>query len=113
MPDPEYNSICERIWALYEATLSLAVENNGRRNILLPPPRRNRQVNLLVVGISPNQAAPVNYTHTLDGLKDFARTFQYVSGGTGGVGQHYDDYYFDVLRFLRRTDERFGVWWEV
>jgi hypothetical protein len=90
MGDLEYESICQRIWAMYEATLPLALENNGRRNILLPPPRRDRQVDLLVVGISPNQSAPVSYTHTLDGLKEFARTFQYVSGGTGGIGQHYD-----------------------
>jgi hypothetical protein len=113
MPDSEYEAICQRIWTLYQQTHTLAVAGNGRRNLLFPPPRRNKPVDLLVVGISPNQAAPVNYTHSFDGLKDFARSFEYVSGGGGVMGQHYDTYYRDILRFLRRADERFGVWWEV
>lgn len=85
----------------------------GTRNILFPPPPRGRPIDLLVVGISPYQSAPVAYTHSFDGLTEFARHFQYVSGGNGEQGHYYDPYYQRLLRFVRRVDNRFGVWWEV
>ena len=113
MSDVQYESICQKVWAFYEANQAFALQGNGRRNILFPPPRRSRPVDLLVVGMSPNQAAPINYTHTFEGLKAFAHSFRYVSGGNGGAGQHYDPYYLELLRLFRRVDDRFGAWWEV
>jgi hypothetical protein len=89
------------------------MKNGGTRNVLFPPPLRCRPVDLLIVGISPNQSAPVAYTHSFDGLMEFARQFEYVSGNRGMHGHHYDTYYRRLLDFVRRIDSRFGVWWEV
>jgi hypothetical protein len=113
MSDVQYESICQKVWAFYEANQAFALQGNGRRNILFPPPRRSRPVDLLVVGMSPNQAAPINYTHTFDGLKAFAHSFRYVSEGERSDGEQHDPYYRKLLLLFRRVDEGFGVWWEV
>lgn len=108
-----YAAICQRVWAMYQQTTSRPMMAGGTRNILFPPPPRGRPVDLLIVGISPNQSAPVAYTHSFDGLTAFAEHFEYVSGNGGAHGHHYDPYYRRLLEFVRRVDKRFGVWWEV
>lgn len=113
MTETTYQAICQRVWALYQQVTSRQPSAVSTRNILFPPPPRGRPIDLLIVGISPNQSAPVAYTHSFDGLTQFARHFEYVSGNQGAQGHHYDPYYRRLLEFVRRVDKRFGVWWEV
>ena len=113
MPSMNYHALCERVWAMYQQVTSRPMQAGGTRNLLFPPPPRDRPVDLLVVGISPNQSAPVAYTHSFDDVMQFARHFEYVTGNRGIRGHHYDPYYRRLLEFARRVDKRFGVWWEV
>jgi hypothetical protein len=112
MSDSSYDNICHKIWALYGQTESHPVGRGGKRNFLLPPPRREKPVTLLIVGISPFQdAVGVRFTHTLEAMKSFAARFEYVPGGPEGNG--YKFYYSDLLNLVRRVDPRLGVWWEL
>ena len=68
-----YDAICQRVWAMYQQATSRPMMAGGTRNILFPPPPRGRPIDLLIVGISPNQSARVAYTHSFNGLMQFAQ----------------------------------------
>jgi hypothetical protein len=71
-------------------------------------------VDLLVVGISPSQIAPVTYGSDRPAAERLARDFEYVNPtGKRGAKLHNHDYYDPLLQFARRLDERFGVWPQV
>lgn len=113
MSDPAYQLICQRIWQLYERLRLVPTTTRNARNVLFPPPRRRERVDVLIVGITPNQKAALNFCHSFPELQQFAGTFRYTSGALGNPGCHYDPYYGELMKFIRRVDTRFGVWWEV
>jgi hypothetical protein len=113
--EEQYRRICDEVWALYQAQLEKEKPRwNRQRHVLLPPPPRTRNVDLLVVGISPSQVAPIAYATERASAEQFAREFEYISqAGTHHPKYSNDAYYQPVLQFARRLDPRFGVWPEV
>lgn len=111
--DPSYEAICSEVWALYEKLRQVRTTNGRPRNVLLPPPRRQPRVDVLFVGIAPNQRAEIDFVQNFDRVRDFARKFRYVDGDGATAGSHYQFYYPELMNFIRRVDRRFGVWWEV
>lgn len=109
-----YSRICDEVWALYTAQLVKDKRRGAKRHVLLPPPPRGRPVDLLFVGISPSQVAPVAYAAERKAAERFAAEFEYVrTAGAGRPKFSNDPYYEPLLQFAQRIDERFGVWPQV
>jgi hypothetical protein len=112
--DQEYRRICDQIWALYQAQVETEKPRRSKRKVQFPPPSRDRPVDLLIVGISPSQVGPVGYASDRVGAERLARDFEYInSTGKKGSKLHNHDYYDPLLEFVRRIDERFGIWPQV
>jgi hypothetical protein len=112
--DQEYRRICDQIWALYQAQVETEKPRRSKRKVQFPPPSRDRSVDLLIVGISPSQVGPVGYASDRVGAERLARDFEYInSTGKKGSKLHNHDYYDPLLEFVRRIDERFGIWPQV
>jgi len=112
--DEDYRRISDQVWALYQAQIEKEKPRRSKRKVQLPPPARGRPVDLLVVGISPSQIAPVGYAAERQAAERLAREFEYVNAtGKRGSKLHNHDYYEPLLEFARRIDERFGVWPQV
>lgn len=109
-----YEEICQLVWAMY-SRLRLVPTPSGRpRQFLLPPPPRSSPVELLVVGMSPNNNPAIRYEQTLPLAQDFARVFEYVSGnGKSDRNLSYDPYYKPLLDLVRKSSREYGVWWQV
>jgi hypothetical protein len=108
--DDSYARICDKVWTLYQAQLEKE-KRRAKRQVLLPPPPRNRPVDWLFVGISPSKIAPVAYGADRKTAEQVAQDFAYVSAaGNSRSKLSNDAYYEPLLQFARRRDERFGVW---
>lgn len=109
-----YEEICDAVWGLYESLQHVHIGNGQQRNLLFPPAPRGRQVDLLIVGISPNHDAAIDYSHDRQELDRFAREFEYVSeAGNPDPRLHWDTFYAKLLKLSRRIDPQFGVWRQV
>jgi hypothetical protein len=109
--EESYQKICDEVWTFYQASLTKDKWRRHNRRVLLPPPPRDRPVELLFIGISPSQVAGIGYATERPGAERLAREFEYVSeSGKGRVGFSNDSYYQPLLELARRVDEGFGVW---
>jgi hypothetical protein len=112
--EDSYRSICDQVWALYQAQLDKEKLRRSKRRVLMPPPPRGRRVDLLYVGIAPSPIARIAYGTQRLGAERLARDFQYVSSaGNRGSDFTNDSFYEPLLQFARRIDPRFGVWPQV
>jgi hypothetical protein len=109
-----YRRICDDVWSLYQAQVEKEKPRRSKRKVFLPPPPRNRPVDLLVIGISPSQSSRVGFPTHRDTAEQFARDFQYLStAGKRGPEFTNDTYYAPLLDFARRLNDQFGVWPQV
>jgi len=114
LAEESYLKICDEVWAFYQASLEKDKWRRNNRRVLLPPPPRDRLVDLLFVGISPSHVSGIGYAKERAEAERLAREFEYVTqSGKGRVGFSNDSYYGPLLELARRVDERFGVWPQV
>jgi hypothetical protein len=112
--DDSYHKVCDAVWALYQAQLEKEKPRRSKRKVFLPPPPRDRPVDLLVIGISPSTASRVGFPAQQQPAEQFARDFQYLSSaGTRGPDFCNDSYYGPMVEFAQRLSSRFGVWPQV
>ena len=112
--EESYSRICDEVWALYVAQIEKEKPRRSKRKVFLPPPPRPRPVDALFVGISPSQIARIGYAAQRPAAERLAREFEYVSAaGARGPAYTNDAYYDPLLEFIRRLDDRFGVWPQV
>ena len=112
--EESYRRICDEVWSVYQTQLEKEKPRRSKRKVFLPPPPRERRVDLLFVGISPSQIARIGYAAQRPAAERLAREFEYVSAaGSRGPAFTNDAYYDPLLQFARRIDERFGVWPQV
>lgn len=110
----EYRRICDSIWALYQAQIEKEKPRRTKRKVLLAPPGRGRPVDVLVVGISPSQIAPIAYATERQAAEKLVHDFEYINpSGKKGAKLQNHDYYDPLLQFVRRLNEQFGVWPQV
>jgi hypothetical protein len=106
-----YSEICDAVWSLHESQHHNQIGNGQQRNLLFPPAPRGQQVDLLIVGISPNNDAPIRYSRDRPSIERFAHDFEYVSeAGCKDRQMFYDPYYGKLLNFVRCIHPQFGVW---
>jgi len=109
-----YEDICLKVWDQYTRLKSVPTPSGETRQCLLPPPPRNKRVEVLVVGMSPNNNPAIRYEQTLPLAKRFAAEFEYVSKEEKRDTQlSYNYYYRALLDLVRGGDKKFGVWWQV
>jgi len=112
--EESYRRICDGVWALYGAQLEKDKRLPTKRQVFLPPPPRAKPVDLLVVGISPSPVPAIDYPVERKAAERFTERFLYVSAADKpSPGLSNDTYYEPLLQFVRRIDERFGVWPQV
>jgi hypothetical protein len=112
--DDSYGQICNKVWSLYQAQLEKEKRRGVKRHVLLPPPRRGKPVDLLVVGISPSPATPIGFAGAREAAERLTRDFLYVTAAGDTKGKLSNDAYYDpMLQFVQRLDGRFGVWPQV
>jgi hypothetical protein len=113
-PEDSYRSICDQVWALYQAQLEKEKLRRNKRKVFLPPPPRGRRVDLLFVGICPSPIARIGFAAQRPAAERLARDFEYVSAaGNRGAAFTNDAFYEPLLQFARRIDPQFGVWPQV
>src|SRR3974377_2000748 len=108
--EDSYRRICDDVWALYQAQVEKEKPRRSKRRGLPPPPVREKPVDLLFVGISPSQIAPIGYATDRPRAERLVREFEYVSAsGKRGSKLSNDAYYEPLVQFAQRLDSRFGV----
>jgi hypothetical protein len=112
--EESYRKICDEVWAMYQAQIKKDKWRRSSRCVFLPPPPRDRPVDLLFMGISPSHVSGIGFARERPAAELLTRDFEYVSGaGMGKPGFSNDLYYASLVEFARRLSPNFGVWPQV
>jgi hypothetical protein len=120
----QWQSILSKVWEQYLQLREIPTPNRRPRNCLFPSPWRGRNVDILVVGMSPNNNAQIGYGDSKESATRFAQEFEFVRPmiwhelNQAFVNErrqidsklYYDTYYFPLLKLIRLVNPRFGVW---